>query len=301
MMTPPIALTGLVLLTPLLEEMGAFYVEQFGLSELARGPDEISLGGSGTTIPPLVIRRAPKASLGGLSFAFRDAGRIDAAHRAIADAGLAPSPVSNDRFTVLDSDGTQVILHVGDDVSVGKLPMPTDRPLFLSHVVLNSSDPERLVGFYRDVLGLRISDRYERGLLVFMRCDQPQHHCLGISPGAGNGLNHFAMECGNIDAVMRGTSRMRRTGAREVWGPGRHGPGGNVFCYFEDPTGFVPEYTCDVLQIEDDAAWQPREWQRTPENGNVWLSGGPSERAAALMSGTAFPNPIARSGLVTTE
>ena len=167
--------------------------------------------------------------------------------------------------------------------------------------MLNSRDPDRLVAFYRDVMGLRVSDAYEMSSLVFMRCDQPQHHSVGISPGASDGLNHFAMDCGNVDAVMRGISRMRRTGQAEIWGPGRHGPGGNIFCYFEDPSGFVPEFTCDVLQIEDDAAWRPQEWKRTPENGNTWLSGGPTERAVALMSGAAFPNSPARSARVDIE
>lgn len=300
-MHPPIALTGVTLATPLLDETTDFYVTRFGLAEAGRSGDEVRLTALATTRPPVVLRHEETAGLRGLSFAMRSEAVLAAAHVALTDGGFDPEPIADGAFTVSDPDGTAVTLHVGEDASVGALPEPTDRPLFLSHVVLNSADPDRLVAFYRDHIGLRISDAYEKGLLIFMRCDQPQHHCLGISPAAVAGLNHFAMDCGTVDAVMRGISRMHRGGAREVWGPGRHGPGGNVFCYFEDPTGFVPEFTCDVLQIEDDAAWRPREWKRTPENGNTWLSGGPTERAAALMSGSAFPNPAARTAVVATE
>ncbi len=292
-MQPPIALTGLVLDTPLLNETASFYVTDFGLAEAARGVDEVALASLAAARPPVVLRRAANAGFGGLSFAMPNLSSLSDLHRSLEAAGLAPDGIGEDTFEVRDPDGTPVTLHVGADVSAGPLPTPTDRPLFISHVVLNSRDPDRLVAFYRDALGLRVSDRYEKGLLTFMRCDQPQHHCLGVSPGMRNGLNHFAMDCGDLDAVMRGISRMHRLGRREVWGPGRHGPGGNIFCYFEDPTGFVPEFTCDVLQIEDDAAWEPHEWKRTPENGNVWLSGGPTERAAALMSGRDFSSPSA--------
>jgi catechol 2,3-dioxygenase-like lactoylglutathione lyase family enzyme len=300
-MHSPIALTGVTLATPLLDETADFYVNRFGLAEGGRDVDEVRLTAVATIRPPVVLRRADTAGLAGLSFAMRSEDALVAAHAALAEAGLGPGAIATSAFTVDDPDGTPVTLHVGEDISIGTMPEQNDRPLFLSHVVLNSRDPERLVAFYCDHLGLRISDAYEKGLLMFMRCDQPQHHCLGISPGAGDGLNHFAMDCGTVDGVMRAISRMHRGGSMEVWGPGRHGPGGNVFCYFEDPTGFVPEFTCDVLQIEDDAAWQPQEWKRTPENGNTWLSGGPTERATALMSGSAFPNAAARATMVATE
>ena len=300
MIQSPIALTGLTLATPLLDESVAFYVERFGLHEVERSSDHVALASVAAPRPPVLLFREREARLIGLSFAVRDAGHLAAAHRELS-VSHAPNAVRDDMFAVNDPDGTVITLHVGVDASRLDVAEPTDRPLFMSHVVINSRDPDRLIAFYRDALGLRISDRYERGLLTFMRCDQPQHHCVAISPGTSDGLNHFAMDCGNIDAVMRAISRMHAEGSQEVWGPGRHGPGGNVFCYFEDPTGFVPEFTCDVLQIEEDADWEPHEWKRTPENGNVWLSGGPTPRAAELMSGTAFPNGGAQLALSTTE
>jgi catechol 2,3-dioxygenase-like lactoylglutathione lyase family enzyme len=156
--------------------------------------------------------------------------------------------------------------------------------MYMSHVVLNSPHPERLIEFYVDTLGFRISDKYERGLLTLLRCHQPQHHCLGIAPASYSGLNHFAMDCGTIDAVMTGVGRMKRAGIEPIWGPGRHRPGGNVFCYFEDPNGFVAEFTCEVLSIPDGDRWEPKEWARTPENANVWGTGGASPRAIKLMN-----------------
>jgi catechol 2,3-dioxygenase-like lactoylglutathione lyase family enzyme len=299
-MLAPIALTGIMLDTPLLDETATFYVDSFGLSECVRAPSMVSLRAVASLRPAVVLRRAAQARLSAIHFAMRDAVVLAELHATLTAAGCAPSAMTLDTFAVCDPDGTSITLHVGEDASRHR-ETATDRPLFMSHLVLNSRNPERLIAFYRDRIGLRISDRYEKGLLVFMRCDQPQHHCLGISPGSSDGLNHFAMDCGHIDAVMRGVSRMRQLAHQPLWGPGRHGPGGNVFCYFEDPTGFVPEFTCDVLQIDDDASWMSKEWQRTPENGNVWLSGPPSPRAVALMNGDDFPNPAAQSVSQITE
>ena len=43
---------------------------------------------------------------------------------------------------------------------------------------------------------------YEQDTLTFLRCAQPQHHCIGIGAAEKPGLNHFSFECGSIDGVM---------------------------------------------------------------------------------------------------
>jgi hypothetical protein len=39
-------------------------------------------------------------------------------------------------------------------------------------------------------------------------------------------------------------------------GPGRHGPGQNVFAYFEDADGGMIELYSDMLQIEDESTYE---------------------------------------------
>jgi hypothetical protein len=34
---------------------------------------------------------------------------------------------------------------------------------------------------------------------------------------------------------------MRKHGFEPGWGPGRHGPGNNIFCYFKEPVNYVVE------------------------------------------------------------
>ena len=83
----------------------------------------------------------------------------------------------------------------------------------------------------------------------FMRCNR-KHHALAYAKSDLASLNHIAFEMRDMDAVMRGIGRLRDAGHELVWGPGRHGPGNNVFGYFVAPWGGIVEYTAEVSEVE---------------------------------------------------
>ena len=148
--------------------------------------------------------------------------------------------------------------------------------------MLNSVDMGASKSFYTDVLGFQVSDWYENDQMVFLRCNE-MHHCIVLTPGRWTSLNHVAFEVASGDEVMRALGRMRRAGYDSMWGPGRHGPGGNVFCYFVDPAGNVIEYTAELLRLDD--AWQAKSWVRNAENADVWgTSGGITPEVIAAMA-----------------
>jgi len=70
----------------------------------------------------------------------------------------------------------------------------------------------------------------------FVRCDRV-HHAIAYAQAGDSLLNHIAFEMTDIDAVMRGIGRLKDAGFETFWGPGRHGPGNNVFAYFVAPFG----------------------------------------------------------------
>ncbi len=266
----PVA-TGLACLhldTPRLDESTAFYVDAFGLSVGERRGDAAALVASDGQ-RAVVLRRAERAGLAALEFSADDLGDL---------AEPTDAPFSGGARALRDPDGGLVLISARPAVQPA---IAGDRPERVSHAVINSPDPARLVRFYEQRLGFRVSDRYERELLTFLRARSPQHHCLGVAPAERAGLNHFAVETGTIDALMTSVGRMRQAGHEPIWGPGRHGPGGNVFCYYADPAGLVAEFTCEVMQVGDD--WRPTTWERTPANGNVWGTGAPSSEAVRLM------------------
>jgi len=134
-----------------------------------------------------------------------------------------------------------------------------DRPIRLSHVVLNSADVDGAERFAVSDLGFRVSDRTRH--MTFLRCNRT-HHCIAYARAGYSSLNHVAFEMADVDGVMRGIGRLRDAGYPCVWGPGRHGPGNNVFGYFVGPHGGLVEYTSEVSEAGDDyKVGSPEDWK----------------------------------------
>ncbi|MGC3980571.1 MAG: VOC family protein [Steroidobacteraceae bacterium] len=143
-----------------------------------------------------------------------------------------------------------------------------DTPVQLTHAVININDLPRSEAFATDVLGFRISDRTR--IMTFVRCNQ-KHHCVAYAPAEVPSLNHIAFEMQDADAVMRGIGRMRDAGFACSWGPGRHGPGDNVFAYFIAPFGAVIEYTAEVSEVDDNyKVGAPSDWTWPPGRIDQW-------------------------------
>lgn len=134
-----------------------------------------------------------------------------------------------------------------------------DKPIQITHAVINSTDVDASERFAVEKLGFKVSDR--TGHMRFLRCN-PKHHAVAYAQAQFASLNHIAFEMQDLDAVMRGIGRMREAGFESVWGPGRHGPGGNVFGYFIAPYGGVIEYTAEVGEVGDDyKVGGPEDWK----------------------------------------
>ncbi len=138
-----------------------------------------------------------------------------------------------------------------------------DLPVKLTHVVCNSVDAEQSGLAVEDILNFTVSDRTKG--MVFVRCNA-SHHSTAFARAGFNSLNHIAFEMTNMDAVMRGVGRLRDYEYAPAWGPGRHGPGDNVFAYFIAPFGAVVEFSTAVEIVpEDYQAGAPEDWT-WPEN-----------------------------------
>ena len=158
-----------------------------------------------------------------------------------------------------------------------------DKPIQLTHAVLNATDVEACERFAVETLGFKVSDRTAH--MRFVRCNR-KHHALAYAKSDLASLNHVAFEMPSLDAVMRGIARLREAGYEPVWGPGRHGPGNNVFGYFIAPYGGVIEYTAEVSEVGDDyKVGTPEDWKWPPGRIDHWglskkdtAKTGPAER-----------------------
>ena len=148
------------------------------------------------------------------------------------------------------------------------LPADRDRPIRLSHVVLNSADVDAAERFATSQLGFKVSDRTRH--MTFLRCNRT-HHCIAYARAGYSSLQHIAFEMADVDGVMRGIGRLRDAGFPCVWGPGRHGPGNNVFSYFVGPHGGLIEYTSEVSEAGDDyKVGGPEDWKWPPGRIDQW-------------------------------
>jgi catechol 2,3-dioxygenase-like lactoylglutathione lyase family enzyme len=202
---------------------------------------------------------------------------LDQVEARVTEAGFA---VDRDRpksgaitdcfwFDIPDGPTVQICQGVAG-VPLDRYPVPGARPKKFGHATFAASDPDELERIFGEVLGFRVSDRIP-GLLVWMRCNS-DHHGIGIVKG-DSGLNHYAFELEGWSAFEALADHMITRDVRFVWGPGRHGPGDNLFCYVEDADGSMCEFFSDIVQIEDESTYQPREWPQTPTSLNQWGPG----------------------------
>jgi catechol 2,3-dioxygenase-like lactoylglutathione lyase family enzyme len=161
----------------------------------------------------------------------------------------------------------QVFRFVSDKNRAPPLKDP-DKPVALTHVPISAADADACTKFALGVLGFKLTDRTK--FMDFIRCDGTHHSLAYVRTGV-SALHHMAFEMTSLDAVMRGAGRLKDAGIEPVWGPGRHGPGNNVFAYYVAPFGAVIEYTAEVQRVDDSyKVGGPEDWKWPPGRIDHW-------------------------------
>jgi catechol 2,3-dioxygenase-like lactoylglutathione lyase family enzyme len=203
------------------------------------------------------------------------AGRLAAAGvQLVGEPGTMKTPGGGYGFRFFDNEGRTV--EVSSDVEIRqhrKIEEGESIPVRLSHVVINSADPDATRAFYEAHLGFALSDTlmhpHMGQMMWFMRINS-WHHSLAIARCPHPSLHHASFELRGIDEYMRGTGRLLRAGVEKIWGPGRHLAGNNTFSYFLDPHGNTVEYTTELERIDEDT-WHPHLYDFTrPEVADQW-------------------------------
>jgi catechol 2,3-dioxygenase-like lactoylglutathione lyase family enzyme len=194
--------------------------------------------------------------------------------RLISEPGALQTPGGGYGFRFFDNEGRTV--EISADVAVRR-HRPVEEgesiPVRLSHVVINSADPEGTLAFYEKHLAFALSDTLMHprmgNMMWFLRVNR-WHHSLAIARGPHASLHHASFELRGLDEYLRGTGRVLRTGIEKIWGPGRHLAGNNTFSYFLDPSGNTMEYTTELEQVDEDT-WHPHLYDFSrPEVADQW-------------------------------
>lgn len=286
------------LFSPSIEEHARFYAEVWGLDRVAERNDAIYLRGASGEAYLLSLHKASRKGLHHIAYGMvsDDAVRRAAASlkdqgvRVVDDPRALDEPGGGYGFRFLDPDRRCIELSTGVAGDIVTWRTKSVEPQSVCHIVLNTPDLDRVTNFYTNVLGLRISDWSEHQM-VFLRTNI-KHHNISFNAAPHASVNHVAYLVSGVDEVMRGLWNLRKHGIEPSWGPGRHGPGNNIFCYFEDPVGYVTEYTSDIDFITDEAAHRPRVWPRSPEAIDRWGGGPPKPEVRQAMAGEPDPGWI---------
>ncbi|MCP3730264.1 VOC family protein [Sphingomonas sp. MG17] len=254
-------LRSIELALPNAAEAAAFLTDVWGMALAETRDRTIYLRGSGTFPYLLALAESPDGYVRSTTFTCTP-DRLDQLKHGVAAAGLPATPtVSQDpgggHGIVVELAEGELLRFLADTSEVEPIE-GADLPVKLTHIVFNSADAESTGTLVEAALGFRVSDRTKG--MVFVRCNE-SHHSTAFARAGFASLNHIAFEMADMDAVMRGIGRLRDHGLVPAWGPGRHGPGANVFAYFIAPFGPVIEFSTAVEKVPDDyQAGAPEDW-----------------------------------------
>jgi catechol 2,3-dioxygenase-like lactoylglutathione lyase family enzyme len=143
-------------------------------------------------------------------------------------------------------------------------------PRRLSHVALYTSDVSGSINFFREVLGLRLSDR-SLDIVAFMHgVHGSDHHMVALVTSPGPGFHHCSWDVGSVQEVGLGSSQMAGNGYGAGWGFGRHVLGSNYFHYVRDPWGSYSEYSAGMDYVPSGSDWQATD---SPPEDSMFLWG----------------------------
>jgi catechol-2,3-dioxygenase len=277
-------LRSVALYMPDLAKAEAFYTQTWHLEVAHREEGALYLRGSGSDHHLLALHQGGEVpQVRQVTLRARSREALDAVLANVRKAGgkvlaepheLTRNPAGGIGIKFQDPHGRIFQVVHGDARRAESAPVK-DRPVRLTHVVLNSHAVDETRLFLQEALGFRLADR--TGIMAFMNCDR-DHHTIAIGITDNDALNHIAFLMPDFESVMRGGGRMRDAGFPIQWGPGRHGPGNNLFNYFIDPFGVVIEYTADVEQVDEHyEAHGPDFWKWPPGRTDQWgISAPPS-------------------------
>jgi catechol-2,3-dioxygenase len=261
-----------------LSKQAEFYNDRWGLEPIDEHSGEIFFRAEGSRHHVLSLHEDGKTGLRNLTFTLAPEYGLERAYQELLEAGVDvvqgptsdPAPGVDGGLTVKDPDGNLVELVT----SVAEVNTPYGdrdvKPHDVNHVVLESTDPQRLEDFYKEKLGFRMTETI-KGVISFYACNR-NHHSLAIARSwdGRTGLNHVAFELKDLDAWLKAIYFAGEKGIKRLSGPGRHGPGNNLFAYYHDEEANVMEYTTEIEQVDPS---NPPIYHEAAENfGNLWLT-----------------------------
>jgi catechol 2,3-dioxygenase-like lactoylglutathione lyase family enzyme len=263
-----------------LDRLAEHYVNVTGLIVAAREKDKVFLA---SKLGHLALELRLKSSTPfcrKLSFEISHDSDLAQVEKELSKHGIKsersndPAPGVANTLTFTDPKGTQVelfttwnLLHEGKQAKGANVQK-------LGHVAYFTTDLQKTMDFYRDVLGFKVSD-WIGDFFVFMRCN-PDHHTVNFMKGEESRIHHMAFQLDGWDQMKVACDTLGRNNIEIAWGPVRHGPGHNIATYYRNPDDHIIELFCDLDTMIDEELgyFDPKPWHRdNPQRPKVWEPG----------------------------
>ena len=144
----------------------------------------------------------------------------------------------------------------------------------LGHITMTVDSLEASLHFYREVLGLRMSDwirpQPERGVvssvnLAFLHCNSRHHSLAFLEMKLPKRLHHFMLQVNDLDDVGNTYYLCQRNAVPIDLSLGRHTNDQMLSFYMKSPSGFDVEFGWGAIEIDEDT-WTVQ----LHTNGSSW-------------------------------
>ena len=208
-------------------------------------------------------------------FAVRDADSLAGLRARADEMNLSPQSVEvplfqAGAFGVTDPDGNSIFFGLA-------IPQPPNLAKAIrgpiQHLTLASRDLVAIEDFYAGKLGFGVSDRVvsDEGKVMtcFMRGNH-EHHNLACFYQDRQGMDHHSYEAGEWDTIRDWSDHLATQDIQLFWGPGRHGPGNNLFIFIKDPDENWIEISAELEVVHDRPV---KTWPHEERTLNLWGRG----------------------------
>jgi len=219
----------------------------------------------------VALQKSDQAGLAYVGLELGSSTAFDAARARLEQLGVPAKAATTDEIEargvrdfvhIADPSGVRIELYWGPTLD-GGFVSPAGVPRFVAgelgfgHYVLLVPDLDESMAFYRDVLGMKLTDFVIIGpgmSVQFLRCT-PRHHSVALTAvGPISALHHVAFEVTDIDQVGYALERATRAGCPITATLGRHKNDRMLSFYMRSPAGFEIEIGCGG-RLVDDATW----------------------------------------------
>ena len=170
-------------------------------------------------------------------------------------------------FSVEDPDKNVICFGVLKDKSTASLN-GIHAPL--QHLTFASEDVVSFQNFYENKLGFQVTDRVIKNngeLATCFTTSNHEHHTIACFKSSKKGMDHHSYEAGDWNHIKGWCDHFASNNIKLMWGPGRHGPGNNLFVFIEDIDGNWIEISAELETVHGRPV---KNWPQEERTLNLW-------------------------------